>query len=112
MRFAVRVSDDSINKLVPAGAFVICKPWSEAETLSRGRYVYIEQTRGDLVERSVRIVEGDGPGSRLRTNSTVPALSIEQRHGRPEREDHWVGDRRLLRSLSIPTRAHGGSRCC
>lgn len=81
MRFAVRVSDDSINKLVPAGAFVICKPWSEAETLSRGRYVYIEQTRGDLVERSVRIVEGDGPGSRLRTNSTVPALSSSVTEG-------------------------------
>lgn len=70
MRFAVRVTDDSVNKLVPSGAFVVCTPWEAGHHLERGRYVYIEHTRGDLVERSVRIVDGSGESARLRTSST------------------------------------------
>lgn len=76
MRFAVQVLDKSIDRLVPERAFVICRTWEpESDKLANGSYVFIEQSREGLVERSVRLVESIRGNFKLRTNSTNSALS-------------------------------------
>lgn len=55
---AIRVADDSVDKMIPAGYFAIYRE-IDAERipdLPIGRLVMIKRRRGDLIERTLRIV--------------------------------------------------------
>lgn len=75
VRYAVRIVDDSVNKVMPANDYAICVFVTD-EQLVMGSFVDIEYIRGQLVERTIRHVERDKAGTiRLCTYSTHKSLT-------------------------------------
>lgn len=76
MRGAVRVLDESMNKVFQVGEFAIFSDPEtlpqEAEKLANGEIVVVERRRDDLVERSLRVVAQRREGMRLECYSTHP----------------------------------------
>lgn len=71
MRFAVEVLDSSVNKILMRGDYAICTPPPDSDLEPR-TLVYVQHTRGDLVERTIRIVHEHKGSLELRTHSTDP----------------------------------------
>jgi hypothetical protein len=80
-RFAVRVADASINKIMPQGAFAICMSIEDSRHLDQfeiGQLLYIERKRGDLRELSIRrVVKVSSKSLSLSTWSHDPSLRQE-----------------------------------
>jgi hypothetical protein len=55
-KFAVRVADASMSKVLPQNSFAICVPVPEGARLRIEQIVYVERTRDGLVEMSLRRV--------------------------------------------------------
>jgi phage repressor protein C with HTH and peptisase S24 domain len=55
-RFAVRVADASINKVLPQGCFAVCIPTDDSATFYVGQVVYVERIREGMMELSLRRV--------------------------------------------------------
>ncbi len=75
-RFAIRLTDASMNKEMPQGSYGICtEENATAADLVVGDIVYIERQRGGLAERSFRRVMAVTNGTlRLSTHSSDPRL--------------------------------------
>lgn len=72
MQGAVRVIDESMNKILQRGEFAIYSPADDLGELAAhtGKIAYVERRRGDLVERSLRIIAKRKDGMRLECFST------------------------------------------
>jgi phage repressor protein C with HTH and peptisase S24 domain len=80
-RFAIRLADASMNREFPQGSYAICVHLDkdDAADLVIGDVVYIERTRGGLMEKTLRRVmskDANG-GMRLSTLSNDPKLRQE-----------------------------------
>jgi hypothetical protein len=65
-RFALRVADQSINKLLLPGEYAICEPVA-LEDIEPGHIIAVRRLQGGLVETSIRRVS-DVSGSTLKTS--------------------------------------------
>jgi phage repressor protein C with HTH and peptisase S24 domain len=70
MRFAIRIADDSVNKLLQPGQFAIFV--TPSEPIKNNSLVVVERTRSDLVERTVRRYVAGKPSPKLVSYSTSP----------------------------------------
>lgn len=70
MRFAIKIIDDSVNKLLLPGQFAIFI--TPSEPIKNNALVVVERTRGDLVERTVRRYIAAKPTPKLVSHSTSP----------------------------------------
>lgn len=75
-RFAIRLADASMNREFPQGSYAICVHLEKDDTadLVVGDVVYIERTRGGLMEKTLRRIMSREPNGSLRlsTLSTDP----------------------------------------
>lgn len=74
MRFAVKIMDESIDRLIPKGGYAICSPRTD---LAPKSLVVVERTRGDLVEMSIRKVIRTKSGLALTGHSTSKKFNEE-----------------------------------
>lgn len=89
MRFAVRIADAGVDKLIGVGEFAICEPYQEGAALPQDGLVYCERQRDGLVERSIRRVRTNGDGSvALSGHSHDPAFNTTIRY--PSRTSEQV----------------------
>lgn len=73
MRFAVEVSDESINRAFVPGEFAIIERIDPSEVMhfAVDKLVYVERSRGPLIERSIRrVLSNDGNTLKLGSHST------------------------------------------
>ncbi len=57
LRRAVPVGDESVNLAISSGELAVYVEWADGDVLAAGSLVYVERTRGELFERSIRRVE-------------------------------------------------------
>jgi hypothetical protein len=74
-RFAVRVADASMNKVLAQGAFAVCVPVEEDEEFKVGQIVYIERFRSGMMELSLRRI-----ASITATAMRLSAYSVDPRY--------------------------------
>lgn len=72
VRYAIRLRDESVNKVIGDGEYAICIPIDESD-VEDGMLVDVEHNRGDLVQRTIRRVTAKprGDGFFLKTFSTL-----------------------------------------
>jgi len=59
-RFAVRVADHSVDKIIGAGDYAVCEP-TEVSDIQLGNFVAVRRTRQGLTELSIRRVSDVSP---------------------------------------------------
>lgn len=91
-RFAIRVADSSINKVIPQGAYAVCAYVEDAlplEALVVGQLLYVERTQHGMTELSFRrVISIDGKVAKLSSWSADPRLRHEISY--PARETEMV----------------------
>lgn len=73
VRYAIRVKDESVNKVIGDGEYAICIPIDDND-IEHGMLVDVQHIRGDLVQRTIRrvLAKPKGDGFLLRTFSDIP----------------------------------------
>lgn len=70
MRFAIRVADESVNRVLSQGQYAIFV--AASEPFKNNALVVVERVRGDLVERTLRRYVQNGTSAKLVSYSTSP----------------------------------------
>jgi len=77
-RFAVRLADASMNKVLPQGSFAVLEHADERTDFRIGDIVYVERLRDGMTELSLRrVASTNAQGIKLTTHSVDPRFRQE-----------------------------------
>lgn len=88
VRFAVEVVDGSVNKVIEAGEYAICVPYTGDIRMHPGQLVYVEQQRNGLVQKTIRYVLMGAKGVfKLKTLSSDPQYENTITYPSPNKDE-------------------------